>query len=109
MEVSTQAERALPLIGLARRAGRALTGTFLVQKAVADGRGVLVVVATDASEKTKKKLKNSCRFYEVSCLEYATKAELSHITGKENIAAVCITDPNFADGIMKKAASKHNT
>ena len=47
--------RVLSLIGLATKAGKTVSGEFSTEKT---GKGLLVIVAEDASENTKKKFRN---------------------------------------------------
>ena len=47
--------RALSMLGIATKAGKTVTGEFSTEKAVKEGRACLVVVASDASNNTKKK------------------------------------------------------
>ena len=57
--------KVLSLLGLATRAGKIKSGSFLTEQAVKAGKAYLVLIAGDASENTKKKLSNMCSFYEV--------------------------------------------
>ena len=95
-------DRVLGMIGLARRAGQALAGTFLAEKSVRAGAAQLIVVALDAADNAKKKMKNTCSYYGVEYIEYGTKASLAASIGKENIAVVCINGESFAKGIIDK-------
>lgn len=54
--------RVLSLIGLATKAGKTVSGEFSTEKSVKTGKGLLVIVAEDASENTKKKFRNMCSF-----------------------------------------------
>ena len=55
--------KVLSLIGLATKAGKTVSGEFSTEKSVKTGKGLLVIVAEDASENTKKKFRNMCSFY----------------------------------------------
>ena len=48
--------KVLSLLGLATRAGKIKSGSFLTEQAVKAGKAYLVLIAGDASENTKKKL-----------------------------------------------------
>ena len=50
--------KALSLISLATKAGKTKSGEFATEKEVKTGYAYLVIVATDASDNTKKKFKN---------------------------------------------------
>ncbi len=56
-------------LGIARRAGAVFTGTEIIRDAVRRKKVRLVLLAQDASENTKKRLKNSCDFYQVELYE----------------------------------------
>ena len=51
------------MIGLATKAGKTVTGEFMSEKAVKEGKACLVIVASDASDNTKKKFNNMEREY----------------------------------------------
>ena len=99
----------LSLISLATKAGKTASGEFNTEKEVKSGHAALVIVATDASENTKKKFQNMCEFYEVPIYFYGDKDTLGHAMGKEFRASLAITDVGFADGIVKHLEAKQNT
>ena len=57
--------RILSLLGLATRASAVVSGEFMTEKAVKEGRARLVIVGTDASDNTKKNFLNMCAYYHV--------------------------------------------
>ena len=61
-----------------------------------------VIVAVNASEKTKKNIRYVCTNNGINVIELSTIEELSHIIGKRNKAVIGITDKNFSDGIIEK-------
>ena len=89
------------MMGMAARARRAVTGSFSVEQAVKSGKACLVVVTTDASDNTKKQMKDMCTFYQVPVREYAAKEDLGHAMGKEERAAAALCDPGFAKAVLK--------
>ena len=95
-------DKVLNLIGLAQKAGKALSGEFMTEKAVKTGTAALVVLAEDASGNTKKKFGNMCEFYGVPFRIYAAKDYLGHAMGKELRASLAVTDEGLAQAIMKK-------
>ena len=90
--------RVLSLIGLATKAGKTVSGEFSVKT----GKGLLVIVAEDASENTKKKFRNMCSFYEVPIFFFSDKESLGRAMGKEYRACLAVQDENFAKAIMKE-------
>lgn len=95
-------DKLLGMIGLAKRAGKVITGEDLCVKAIKSGKSVLVIIASDASCNTKKSIADSCRFYNVKYIEAATKAELGKFTGSDSRAAVSVNDDNFAKAILDR-------
>ena len=94
--------RVLSLIGLATKAGKTVSGEFSTEKSVKTGKGLLVIVAEDASENTKKKFRNMCSFYEVPTFFFSDKESLGRAMGKEYRACLAVQDENFAKAIMKE-------
>ena len=92
-------QKALSLIGLAKRAGRVVSGEGAVKDAVRYGKAYLVIIAEDASDNTKKSITNSCNYYDVKCYICGTKDAIGHALGREFNASVCVTDRGFADKI----------
>ena len=97
------------MISLATKAGKTASGEFSTEQSVKSFRAELVIVATDASDNTKKKFKNMCEFYEVPIYFYGDKDTLGHAMGKEFRASLAVNDPGFAKGIMKHLDNEQNT
>ena len=101
--------KALSMISLATKAGKTESGEFSTEKAVKTFYAELVIVASDASDNTKKKFKNMCEFYEVPFYIYGDKDSLGHAMGKEFRASLAVTDLGFAKGIIKHIETEQNT
>ncbi len=89
------------MLGLATRSRNIVSGEFMTEKSVKSKQAVLVLVATDASDNTKKMFRNMCEFYKVPYYVYGTKEELGHCMGKEFRASLAVTNQGFADSIIK--------
>lgn len=87
------------LLGLAMKAGKIQSGEFATEKAVKSGTGCLVVVATDASDNTKKMFTNMCTYYHVPLYFLGKKEELGAAIGKELRASLSVTDAGFAKAL----------
>ena len=94
-------DRVLSMLGLATRSGNVVSGGFATEEAVKRGKAYLVIIATDASNNTRKKFVNSCEFYRVPCEYYSVKETLGHAIGKEERSCLAVTDKGFADSIQK--------
>ena len=94
----------LGMIGFAKKAGKIIIGCELVLGAIRSAGQKfpkIVLVSADASENTKKRVENACKFYECSlrCLPIGG-AKLGEIVGKSGtVCCVGITDDGFASTI----------
>ena len=92
----------LSLAGLAAKAGKVVSGEFATEKAVKTGKAFLVITARDASENTKKKFYDMCRYYRVPIYTIGSKEELGRSIGKEYRASLALTDENFSRAVINK-------
>ena len=100
-------QRLCGMLGFAQRAGKLVTGTELICRAMPKGNVRLVVVAKDASSATKKKLFVKSSFYNISAIEVDIDTErLGNLLGKSYApATVAVTDDGFAAEIKKATVS----
>ena len=101
-------DKVLSLIGLAMKAGRCASGEMMTENETKSGKAKLVIVASDASENTKKKFRDMCKFYRVPICFYGDKDTLGHAMGKEFRASLAILDEGFADGILKELKNRED-
>ncbi len=94
-------DKVLSMIGLATRAGKTASGGLALEEAVKGGKAFLVVLADDASDRTKKDVRNMCEFRSVKLMTYGTKEQLGMACGKEYRSGVAITDEELAKAITK--------
>ncbi len=93
--------RLLGMLGLAQRAGKLKSGEFSVEKSIKGRRAKLCIIASDATDGTKKKFKDMCAFRKVPFMICETdKAELGHAIGKDERSSVCLEDESFAKNIL---------
>lgn len=102
-------DRILSNLGLAQKAGQIASGEFAVEKAVKSGLACLVIVASDASDNTKKKMRNMTAFYEVPIYYYGTKEDLGRCIGKEYRSMAAVLHPGFSDSIRKQLETRLTT
>ena len=101
-------DKVLSLIGLAMKAGRCTSGETMTENETKLGRARLVIVASDASDNTKKKFRDMCKFYRVPICFYGDKDTLGHAMGKEFRASLAILDEGFATGIQKELKNRES-
>ncbi len=88
-------------LGLAMKAGSVVSGEFMTEKAIRDGSAKLVIVADDASDNTKKKFSDSCRYYKIPYAQFGDRDSLGKALGKRFRASLAVTDRGFAVSVGK--------
>jgi ribosomal protein L7Ae-like RNA K-turn-binding protein len=83
------------LLGLAKRAGKLITGEELVVKSIQNGQAQLIFIAHDASANLIKKITDKSNYYEVSLSQDFSENELSSAIGT-NRKVMAIADQGFA-------------
>ena len=92
----------LQLIGLAQRAGGISSGEQMTEASVKEGKSHLVLVAKDASERTRKNFRDMCGYYNVEYREYSDKEALGRAIGKEFRASLSVSNEGLAKQIVSK-------
>lgn len=104
-------DKLLSMLGLAYKAGKIVFGTEGVVGAIRSRHKVpLVLLASDASDNTVKKITDGCRYYKVRLeTAYVSKKEIGHILkGRSDVACVAVTNEGFA-GAICDIISKQST
>lgn len=107
-ESLSKRDKVLSLIGLAMKAGKCVSGETMTESETKSGKAKFVIVAGDASENTKKKFGDMCKFYKVPFCFYGDKDTLGHAMGKEFRASLAILDEGFADGIQRELKNRED-
>ena len=96
-------KNALKLLGLMRVASLAVSGEEACEKAVRTQEAVLVVVSSDASQLTRKKFHDKCKFYEVEVLDAdLTMEELGKSLGQSPRSSVAILSKDLAEKFKQR-------
>ena len=91
--------RAMNCLGLARRAGQAVTGFDQVRDVLSKGRGGSVVAARDGALGGRNKIRRAAA--RVPVVEVFDGTELSAAMGKENVVHVVVAPGKFAQQIIR--------
>lgn len=94
--------KVLALLGLAMRGHNLVSGEFQTEEAVKSGKAMMVIIAEDASQNTKKLFKDKCSFYEIPVYEYGTKEDLGRAIGKDLRSSLGVCDAGLASAIIKQ-------
>jgi ribosomal protein L7Ae-like RNA K-turn-binding protein len=87
------------LLGLARKAGKVITGDEACMKAIRSGKARLIIIADDASENTKKKYADKCAHYHTKLFISGDRNSLGGAIGRPDQVVIAIEDEGFASGI----------
>ena len=96
-------DRIYGMLGLSAKAGKVLSGTDSVLDGIKRKKAKLVIIANDASDKTKKEIKFICEKYDVPLIIFGETRTNSHAIGKENRVIFAITDTGLAKAIKELA------
>ena len=97
----TSNEKLCGLLGLATRAGKIIFGTEACKSEIEKRKVKLMIIAQDASERTKSNFKEICKKVDIPILEILSIEELSRAIGKDNKATIGIVDINFSKEMLK--------
>lgn len=93
-------DRFLRMLGLARKAGKTVQGTEMIcEQMRAKKQPVLILVSSEASDGTRRRLLYKSSFYRIPCLVVDVTAEvLGHWLGAHRpIVSVGVMDGGFAE------------
>lgn len=113
MSDNTNAQNRLALmIGMCARARKIVIGTDQICASLAERKKpTLVLVASDVSENTHKRLFDKCSFYGVRGYDIPlTASELAHSIGKKGsaVAAVAVTDEQMSRAVSPYLPESQN-
>lgn len=101
--------KALSLLGLAQAAGKVVSGDVATYEAFRQKRVKLLIIAGDASSRTKKRFIAAAKDEAVPYLELATMAELGKAIGKPDRAVIGIVDAGFARSLIRSMPDSGNS
>lgn len=89
------------MLGLCQRAGKLVSGDFAAEQALRRRKADLLILAEDASERTREKFIKLAEQAGTPCYCTGTRSDLGHALGKEaDRAAVVIQSRDFAKGMV---------
>lgn len=98
-------KRIISLLGIAKKAGKVISGTDMTVESVRSERKdavKLFLLASDASANTLKRIENTGAYYGIPIIKLSIdKTELARVTGKRSeLSVVGITDEGFVSAMM---------
>ena len=97
----SEEQKIYQLLGIATRARKVITGEDLTVREVQAGKAQLVVITSDASDNTMKKITDKCNFFNVEKHVFGSREDLGHAIGKDSRVVLAITDAGFAKKISE--------
>ena len=89
------------MLGLAMRAGMVCSGEFSVLEAVKKRKAFLLLIATDTSENSRKRLEDKASYRHIPCFRAGSKEELGRAIGQSERSAAAVLDAGFANKIRQ--------
>ena len=97
-----QKNKILTYLGLATRAGKAVSGEFCVERSVRQKRAKLVLVSEDAAKASEKNFRNIGTYYKVPLHFIGSREELGAACGKEARVSAAIEDEGLAQAAIRQ-------
>jgi len=98
---SKPADRAIDLLGLARRAGKLTLGAGATESAFERGAVCALVLARDTARGSAAKVAALARVKRVPCYFFGSKAEFGRRFGRLEVAIVGVLDHSFAAALAE--------
>ena len=90
------------LLGIAMRGRNLVSGEFQTLEAIKKGSAMLVIIAEDASDNTKKLFSDKCLFYQVPVFQHGSREKLGKAIGKDLRSSVGVCDAGLADAVIRQ-------
>lgn len=94
-------QKGYDFLGLAQRAGHLQSGDAAVEAIIKKGKAKLVILAVDASERTKEHFKNLTKYKKVPWVEGGNKISIGIALGKSPRSVVVITEAGFSRKLLQ--------
>ena len=88
------------MLGIARKGGNISIGFDVTVSDVEKGKSILVIIASDASDKTKKNVKFICDKYNCNYIEFGEKEIIGKSLGRKVVSVLSIRDKNIASYLL---------
>ncbi|MBQ7247876.1 MAG: ribosomal L7Ae/L30e/S12e/Gadd45 family protein [Lachnospiraceae bacterium] len=95
-------DRFYGMLGITAKAGAAASGAYAAQAAVREGKAFLMIIASDASEQTRRDYEKLCAGYGVPAAVYGTMESLGRAIGKDVRAVIAVTDERLAENLLSR-------
>jgi len=91
------------LLGICRKAGLLTLGVREVSNSILDNTCFGVIIARDASKRSKSKVIDLCREYEIPAVEWSEQKNLGVCVGNPPLSVVGVKDSKMAAKVIQLA------
>ncbi len=98
-------DRIYSFLGLAAKAGKVVSGEETCERSLKSGKVFLVIVSVDASDNTKKKFSDMCKYRNIDIRYFGEKKLLGRYIGKDVRSVVAVADRGFAGRLLELIGS----
>jgi ribosomal protein L7Ae-like RNA K-turn-binding protein len=88
------------MLGLCMRAGKLVSGDFAAEQALRRRKADLLLLAEDASERTREKFLKLAQQAGIPCYSAGARSDLGDALGKADRAVVVIQSRDFTKGLI---------
>ena len=98
----TERDKRYGVISMAMKAGGVASGADTALTAIRKGRAYEAVIDCYASDKTRKRFRNSCEYYGVWYTIFGEKETLGRCIGKEERSVLVLTNESLAGAFIEQ-------
>lgn len=91
----------MTMLGFAKKAGKLASGEGITLEAIKNGKAQLVILASDASDNTSKRIRDKANYRNIQIIEILDRKEIGKSIGVDERVVVAVLDPGFANSIKK--------
>lgn len=102
MCVSDMEKSRLQMVSLVMKTGKLAAGEFQCEESIKKGEVYYVIIAEDASENTKKKFMDKCKYYDIPYIVFGLKEELGSRIGKAERSVLAVKDEQFGAQFIRR-------
>lgn len=88
-------------LGLATKAGKVVSGEDTCERAAKSNKANLLIVASDASDNTRKKFYDICKYRNINIRVFGKKEQLGKYIGKDIRSVIAICGKEFSQKLME--------
>lgn len=89
----------MTMLGFAKKAGKIASGEGITLENIKKNKALVVVLATDASPATAKRIKDKAAYRNIMVVEFLNRKEIGKAIGVDERVVISVIDQGFANSI----------